>query len=321
MTIDQTYKVFPGNATLEVTVCYLGAISAHFRPRVSLNPSSGQAASIVIPNNTSTVVRWIIGAALMLQRHLVVILAAICLIALLSPSTSRSDEVERLLVYGASGRIGQHIVDEALLRGYAVSGVTRARPRLAENAHRVNVVVGDILDRSSTRQLIESHDAVIVSVGGAPQDSNPANYIVPLAAASLIEVLQELGDEGPRVIFVGNLFTLIYADGKTLLELDRVSEAHENFAMFYGHQVALELFRASEGVNWTIATPPNGLRLTGRTGNVRWGGDTLLRDPDGAPSQISPEDFAFAVLEELEAGNYIKRQFNVARSEAGQVDN
>ena len=83
--------------------------------------------------------------------------------------------------------------------------------------------------------------------------------------------------------------------------------------MFYGHQIALDTFRQSEGVNWTVACPPNGLRLEGKTEKVRWGGDELLRDPDGTPSGISREDFAYAVFEELENGNYVRQRFNVAR--------
>lgn len=240
------------------------------------------------------------------------IVLAVCSM-LLTPVDAAADRVERLLIYGASGRIGQHIVDEALARGYAVTGVTRDPARLDAYAQRINVAVGDILDRTRTAELIASHDAIIVSIGGAPGDPDPANYIAALAARSLIEVLEDFGDEGPRLIFVGNLFTLIYEDGKTLLELGRVPESHENYAMFHGHQIALNEFRASKHVNWTVATPPNGLRLEGRTGDIRWGGDTLLRDADGAPSQISREDFAFAVLEELEAGNYIRQRFNVAR--------
>ncbi len=222
-------------------------------------------------------------------------------------------DIERVIVFGASGRIGRHIVDEALLRGYSVTGVTRHADRLADYSDRIKIETGDILDRERTAELIKAHDAVIVSIGGTPRDKIPENYIAALAAESLIEVLGDFGDDGPRLIFVGNLFTLVYSDGKSLLELGRVDESNENYAMFYGHQIALDRFRASKNVNWTIATPPNGLRLEGRTGNVRFGGDELLRDADGKPAEISREDFAYGVFEELEAGNYIRERFNIAR--------
>ena len=227
--------------------------------------------------------------------------------------SKQGNAIERILIFGASGRIGSHIVDEGLKRGYSITGVSRNPERLSDKADQINVETGDILDRVRTRELIMSHDAVIVSIGGTPRDKNPETYIAALAAESLIEVLQTFGDNGPRLIFVGNLFTLIYENGKTLLDLGRVDESHEFYAMFYGHQIALDMFRASDGVNWTIATPPNGLRLEGFTGNVRFGGDELLRDPDGKPAQISYEDFAYAIYEELEAGRYIRERFNTAR--------
>ena len=226
---------------------------------------------------------------------------------------AESTEVTRVLIYGASGRIGGPIVEEALSRGYEVTGVSRDPARLEKFADRIRVEVGDILDRERTSDLIASHDAVIVSIGGKPASQEPSQYIAALAAESLVEVLEQFGENGPRLIFVGNLFTLEYENGKTLLELGRVPETHEYYAMFYGHQIALDVFLQSEGVNWTVASPPNGLRLEGRTGKVRWGGDTLLRDPDGTPSAISREDFAYAVLEELESGKYVRKRFNVAR--------
>ena len=221
-------------------------------------------------------------------------------------------EPPRVLVYGASGRIGNKIVDEALWRGYEVSGVTRSASRLDAYKGRIDIVVSDILDRDATRDLVSGFDTVIVSVGGTPNDRNPANYIAATAAESLIEVLTPMGEDGPRLIFVGNLFTLIYDDGKSLLELGRVPDDHPNRPMFEGHKIALDAFRASS-IDWTIATPPNGLRLEGRTGRVRWGGDELLRDPDGTPSGISREDFAYAIFEEIEEPRYRQTRFNVAR--------
>ena len=221
-------------------------------------------------------------------------------------------EPPRVLVYGASGRIGSKIVDEALMRGYEVSGVTRTASRLDAYKGRIDIVVSDILDRDATRRLVSGFDTVIVSVGGTPTDRNPANYIAATAAESLIEVLTPMGEDGPRLIFVGNLFTLVYRDGKSLLELNHVADDHPNLPMFEGHQIALDAFRAST-IDWTIATPPNGMRLEGRTGRVRWGGDKLLRDPDGTPSGISREDFAYAIFEEIEEPRYRRTRFNVAR--------
>lgn len=251
-----------------------------------------------------------------MYRNLPLLLCLVAAVVLVPAGVSGSDEAAaeapRVLIYGATGRIGSKIVDEGLLRGYAVTGVTRDAARLADYADRIEVVQSDILDRDATRELVSRFDTVVVSVGGTPTDPDPANYIASRAAESLIEVLMPMGPDGPRLIFVGNLFTLIYDDGKTLLELDYVKDDNPNRAMFYSHQIALDAFRASD-INWTVACPPNGLRLEGRTGKVRFGGDVLLRDPDGEPAQISREDYAFAIFEEIENPRYRRARFNVAR--------
>lgn len=219
----------------------------------------------------------------------------------------------RVAVFGASGRIGGHIAQEALDRGYQVTGVSRDPARLDGKFEEMPIAQADILDRAALQTIAQTHDVLLVSVGGKPTNQIPEDYIAYQAALSLIEVLSALGEAGPRVIFVGNLFTLKYEADKTLLELGRVNSTHENYAMFYGHQLALDRFRASKGVNWTVASPPNGLRLKGRTAQVRWGEEVLIRDEDGKPSTISPEDFAYAVVQEMESNRYLRKRFTVAR--------
>ncbi|MFK7958702.1 MAG: NAD(P)-dependent oxidoreductase [Lysobacterales bacterium] len=238
-------------------------------------------------------------------------LAAI-IVGACSPQPIKSPEDSSLLVFGASGRIGGAIVTEALLRGYQVTGVTRARSRLEGKFDAIKIIEGDILDRARLAELIGEHDAVLVSVGGRPTSQDPARYIAATAAQSLIDILEPMGDSGPRLLFVGNLYTLKNAQGVSLID-QGIADGHRNEAMFRGHQIALERFRASQHTRWTIATPPNGLRLSGRTGHLLWGEDTLLVDDSGTPLSISPEDFAFAMLEEFEAQRYEKKRFTVAR--------
>ena len=249
-----------------------------------------------------------------------VLLLVVCAVTQISCSTVPSSTPEsaapkRVLMFGGSGRIGGHIVREALDRGYRVTAVSRDPARIETQHEDLTVVQGDILDRERVRELVSQHDAVLVSVGGRPTSSDPQHYIAATAAESLIDVLEPLGPGGPRMIFVGNLFTLIYQDGKTLLELGRVDETHPNLRMFQGHQIALDRFRASDNVQWTVASPPNGLRLKGKTGDIVWGEDAVLRNQDGVPLTISPEDFAYAVIEELEAARYVRRRFTVGRKE------
>ena len=236
----------------------------------------------------------------------------LCCLALSACTQSLPQQnTETLLIYGVSGRIGGHIVDEALRRGYTVTGVSRDPSAVAPKPGMV-VVKGDILDQDNLRELLSQHRVVLVSVGGRPRTKDPKQYIAGRAAHSLIQALSTMGDQGPRVLFVGNVFTLEVEAGKTYLDLGRVTEEHRNYAMFYSHQEALDAFRESR-INWTVVSPPNGLRLQGRTGQLRYATDSLIRNSDGTPATISPEDFAYAMLEEVTNEKYLKRRFTVAR--------
>src|SRR5690606_24279679 len=61
---------------------------------------------------------------------------------------------KRIIVYGASGRLGSRIVHEALERGHSVTGVSRDPSRLTERHDRFTAVQGDILDAGSVARIV-----------------------------------------------------------------------------------------------------------------------------------------------------------------------
>jgi putative NADH-flavin reductase len=75
---------------------------------------------------------------------------------------------------------------------------------------------------------------------------------------------------------------------------------------------ALDIFRASDGssVTWTFISPPAMIAPGTRTGSFRVGTDTLLVDADGK-SHISAEDYAIALLDEVESPKHPSERFTV----------
>ncbi len=242
-----------------------------------------------------------------LQLALLIFALIITSCTTISPTSENGKEI---LIYGASGRIGGALTDEALLRGYQVTGVSRSPEKLQEKFPQINAVKGDILDRDSVKKLLSSYKTVLVSIGGKPTSPDATKYIAYQGAISLIEVLEEMGAAGPRIIFVGNVFTLRTAEGELMLERGK---EHHNYPMFMGHQMALDAFRESNNINWSIASPPNGFRLKDRTEKVRYGTDTLILNSDGKPASISLEDYAYGIFEEIIAENYLSKRFTLAR--------
>jgi putative NADH-flavin reductase len=81
-----------------------------------------------------------------------------------SPGTSTSTNI---VVFGAAGRTGQLIVDEALRAGHRVTAAVRTPEKFpATTANpRLRVVRADIRDAHSLPGVIRGHDAVVSAIG------------------------------------------------------------------------------------------------------------------------------------------------------------
>ena len=76
-----------------------------------------------------------------------------------------------------------------------------------------------------------------------------------------------------------------------------------------GHRDALQALRISNR-RWTYASPSAEIGPGERTGRFRIGRHQLLFDDSGR-SRISYEDFAFAILDEIEWPHHIQQRFTV----------
>ncbi|TAZ67075.1 NAD(P)-dependent oxidoreductase [Rhizobium ruizarguesonis] len=70
----------------------------------------------------------------------------------------------KILVLGATGPTGRHIVSEAVNRGYDVTVLVRS-PEKATDLKGAKLVVGDARDEKALRQAIKGRDAVIPALG------------------------------------------------------------------------------------------------------------------------------------------------------------
>jgi uncharacterized protein len=68
--------------------------------------------------------------------------------------------------------------------------------------------------------------------------------------------------------------------------------------------------RAERELDWTFLCPSGSFAPGARTGKFRLGLDRLLVDANGA-SGISMEDFAIAMVDELETPHHSRRRFTV----------
>ncbi len=233
----------------------------------------------------------------------------------LGANTVCADETESLniLVYGATGKIGSHVVTEALSRGHYVKAVSRDPSQIQLKHANLVVVKGDLLDPDSIANLVADQDVVIISVRGIiGKSKTPESALQRIAVEKVVNVLREIGKDAPRLIHVGGAGSLEVAPG--VLYIDKIPKAFVPKKLeleIEGQVLALEYLRTVIDVRWSYATPAKNFTNSERTGIFRIGGDQLLEDSRGK-SRISRADFAVALIDEAEKAEHVRQRFSVA---------
>ncbi len=208
---------------------------------------------------------------------------------------------DTIVIYGASGRVGGIIVDEALMRGHEVVGISRNPDGLENDHENFTALEGDVTVLESMLSVIEQADpdVVIFAVRAIGPENTPDVAVTSIAARTFLEAAAILGDDTPRVVQVSGGGTL-WDKGVWLLQDPALVPGTARHANMFGHWQAIEAYRASQGVTWTVMTPPTGTMTPGeRTGAYRLGLEHMLYDRNDS-SAISTQDFAVAVIDEAE---------------------
>ncbi len=209
----------------------------------------------------------------------------------------------RLVIFGGGGRIGQRVVQEALSRGHEVTAVLHASPRLEMEHPGLRCVTADVTSADAVADAATGHDAAVSAVG--PGRGGDVGVIVAAAGA----LVAGLGVSGPkRLIVVGGAGTLEIRPGVQRLDTPEFPDAYRPSG--YAQREALALYRASD-LDWSYLSPPMVIEPGERTGRYRVGGDQVVLDARGR-SRISMEDYAVALLDELERPRHIRARFTVA---------
>jgi putative NADH-flavin reductase len=200
----------------------------------------------------------------------------------------------KLAVVGATGKAGSRIVHEALARGHDVTGICRHPENLPAHP-RLTARRGDADDPASLAPLLRGHDAVISALRFLTSD-----------ARKLIDAVRQSAVK--RYLVVGGAGTLEVAPGRALLDTPTFPEAAKGEAG-RGRDF-LNLIRAEGDLDWTFLSPSALFAPGERTGKFRVGVDSLLTAADGK-SHISMEDYAIAMLDEVERPAHIRQRFTV----------
>ncbi|MGA7342169.1 MAG: NAD(P)-dependent oxidoreductase [Terracidiphilus sp.] len=206
----------------------------------------------------------------------------------------------KVVLYGASGMIGSRILAELVSRGHQVTAVVRNTAQIATDG--VRVLKGDVTEADSVAQTAKGADAAISAY--SPPKGEEA--ILSAATYALLDGLAAAGVR--RFIMVGGAGSLEVAPGVVLVDAPGFPEAYRDIAM--AHRDVLPILKESMS-DWSCLSPAAYIQPGERTGKFRLGGTSLVVDGKGE-SRISAEDYAVALVDELENPRHIRQQFTLA---------
>ena len=215
----------------------------------------------------------------------------------------------KFAVIGATGYVGNAVVQELAARGHDVTAFARNTAKVFPAAN-VRAVAADVKAADFAAQL-SGFDAVVSAF--TPGWTNPNigrdfrdGYAAILAAAKSANV--------PYLLVVGGAGSLYIAPGVQVIDTpDFPKEIYD------GANAARDLLtelRGRNDLNWAFISPPICLGADGghredRTGKYRLGQDDALMDGD-APAGISVADLAIAIADDVEQKAHLHQRFTVA---------
>ena len=214
------------------------------------------------------------------------------------------------ILIGASGFVGSAILEEALNRGHKVTALVRNPEKIQVKNENLTVLAVDATDVEALSKVVAGKDAVISAYN--PGWGNPRLYEEILENyPKIIEGVKKAGVQ--RLLVVGGAGVLYVQPGMRLMDSGTLP-AELMPAVKGEGELFLNVLSKDNDIDWVYFAPPANLGNMGkgiRTGKYRLGTDTLLVDEKG-DSFISVEDYAVAMIDELEQEAHHKALFTAA---------
>ncbi|MGO4157748.1 NAD(P)-dependent oxidoreductase [Cupriavidus sp. YAF13] len=201
----------------------------------------------------------------------------------------------KIAIIGATGRVGTRLIDEALSRGHTVTAIARQADKLATRPG-LATINADAADTKALAAALAGHDVAISTV-----------RFLQTTAEQITSAVKAAGV--PRLLVVGGAGSLFVAPGAQLVDTPQFPEAYKAEAL--AGRDFLNALRNETAIDWTFLSPAALFEPGTRTGKFRVGEETLLSDASGK-SWISMEDYAIAMIDEVEKPAHSCQRYTVA---------
>ncbi len=211
----------------------------------------------------------------------------------------------KIAIIGATGFVGSAVLNEALNRDYEVTAIARNIDKLTIKNNKLTAVSADADDSDHLAKILAGHDAIVSAYNAGW--TNPNLYNDFLEGSEAIQQAAKISGV-KRLLVVGGAGSLEVAPGVQMVDTPEFPAQWKNGAT--AARDYLNILKKESELDWTFISPAANLHPGERTGVFRLGADQPVTDEDGK-NEISVEDMAVAIIDELESNRFIKRRFTL----------
>jgi len=214
--------------------------------------------------------------------------------------------MKNIVLIGASGFVGSAILNEALERGHNVIAVVRHPDRIKTVHQRLTVKQTDASSAYNVAEVCKGADAVISSYNPGWKNPEIARE-TKMVYKAIIEGVKKAGVK--RLLVVGGAASLFVSPGKRLMDAGIIPESFQPAVRALADVYLIDL-KAENSIDWVFFSPAGIIEPGLRTGKFRLGKDDLVVDEKGE-SKISVQDYAVAMIDELEKPAHHRERFTI----------
>ncbi|MFE3577432.1 NAD(P)-dependent oxidoreductase [Lysinibacillus sp. NPDC059133] len=204
----------------------------------------------------------------------------------------------RILVLGATGRVGSHIVSLGLQDEHSVTALVRNPNTLNINDDNLQIIQGNVLEKQHIENAMANVDIVISALN--TDGTNTLTKSMPL----ILEAMEKTHVK--RIITIGTAGILQSRLTPSILRYQSSESKRKSTFAAEEHHNVYHLLKKSD-TDWTIVCPtylPGGEY----TGTYRIERDFL---PDGG-GEISVADTAEFAYQQIQSKEYVKSRVGIA---------
>lgn len=224
----------------------------------------------------------------------------------------------KLLVTGATGFLGTHLIERLVAKGHTVRAIARSKPTHTALS-KTEFIQGDLKDRDAVRRAISGVDAIYHLAGLVSFKNKDGRKMYELHVDATRELLKDVRDSGskPRIILASTSGTIAVSKKERVsteaddYPIETVGRWPYYLSKIYEEKLALEFCKKHElplvVMNPSLLMGPGDDRLSSTWTVMKFLNREIPAMPGGGISFVDVRDVADAMVNALDRGDLYGR--------------